>query len=609
MRSALFAVLLTLASASLHAATQGGQIPVPLPLFPQNNWWNVDISAAPVDGDSQDFLDFIDSFYDEPDRANSHPDFGGDDGEGGVYGFPFIQVTGSQTKLEVDFSPGWPDESDGDGVPFYPVPSEAITMMGWVEAGQAGNVDLRDDSDRHILIVDTTNNHLYELYNVWHNGTNWEAASGAFFDMNTNDRRTEGFTSADAAGLAILPGVIRYDEVFGSDEIRHALRMTLDRTNGHVFPASHTAGDSVGALPMGARLRMKAGKDISGFAPEIQKIFRAFKKYGVIIADNGSDLYISGVYDTRWDNDVLNPAFHGLTTDDFEVIELGWKPPINFVLTLPQTAGSGDATTATLTAYDGNYAVATGYTGTVHFTTTDGSGTVPFNYTFTGGDAGTHTFTGGFTFTTPGHQNVTFTDIANATITGSAGVEVGPPTPTVTATATGPTSVSVTWTTSAGATSYELVRTPAFAASVLTALTNHTDNTAAANTTYVYRVQAIDASARRSALSAPDAATTVVFQDDPLVAATTIVKKNHIDQLRTAINAMRTRGGLAVMSGLTDPTINAQSTLIKAAHITQLRTNLNAARTALGLATLTYTDPVPSIVDATHVEELRSGVK
>ena len=159
-----------------------------------------------------------------------------------------------------------PEESDGVNhpaemsFPFYPVPGEAITMPGWVEGGQPGNIDQRDDADRHILIVDKTNNHLYELYNVWYNGTGWEAFSGAFFDMNTNNRRPDTWTSADAAGLAILPGLVRYEEVFGPNEIRHALRVTMRRTaDAYVYPASHEAGSTAGALPMGARLRLKAG--------------------------------------------------------------------------------------------------------------------------------------------------------------------------------------------------------------------------------------------------------------------------------------------------------------------------------------------------------------
>ncbi len=218
------------------------------------------------------------------------------------------------------------NHSTNASYPFYPIPAEAITQAHWVESGEPGNVDLRSRSDRHLLIVDRDNRHLYELYNVFYDGSRWQAGSGAFFDLNANGRRPDGWTSADAAGLAILPGLVRYDEVFGADEIRHALRVTVRATNGYVYPASHRAGTRAGALPMGARLRLKASRDISGFRPEIQKIFRAMKRYGLIVADNGSDLYVSGTYDTRWDNGILNPAFGALTADDFEVVQLGYKP-------------------------------------------------------------------------------------------------------------------------------------------------------------------------------------------------------------------------------------------------------------------------------------------
>src|SRR6185369_10125597 len=188
-------------------------------------------------------------------------------------------------------------------------------------------VDKRSSGDRHILIVDRDAKQLYELYNVFYDGTQWHAGSGAFFDMNVNGRRPDGWTSADAAGLAILPGLVRYDEVFGSGEIGHALRVTVRATNGYVFPASHRAGSTAGALPMGARLRLKASRNLSGFAPEVQKIFRAMQRYGLVVADNGSDMYVSGTYDTRWNNDVLNPAFRALTAADFEVVTLGYHPP------------------------------------------------------------------------------------------------------------------------------------------------------------------------------------------------------------------------------------------------------------------------------------------
>jgi hypothetical protein len=273
----LVLVVLTLIALPVFAATEGGSVPVPLPLFPANNWWNTDVSLAPVDSNSGNFIQFIGP------TLGLHPDFGGDAGGGDVYGFPFIIVDGTQAKKTVTFTE-FGDQSDGvnhntgQPFPFYPIPDEAITMNGWVEGGQPGNVDQRASQDRHMLILDKTNNTLYELYHVWFDGTNWEAGSGAFFDMNTNNRRPDTWTSADAAGLAMLPGLVRYDEVNGPFEIRHAFRFSVLHSNGYVYPASHDAGSTSGALPMGARLRLKANKDISSFPADVQKIFRAFKK-------------------------------------------------------------------------------------------------------------------------------------------------------------------------------------------------------------------------------------------------------------------------------------------------------------------------------------------
>src|SRR4029077_17480407 len=255
------------------------------------------------------------------------------------YGFPYAVVDGTLLKRAVQFQ--YADESDGvnhttgASVPFYPIPDEAITQAHWIESGEPGNVDLRSSSDRHLLIVDRDNRFLYELYNVFYDGAQWHAGSGAFFDLSANGRRPDGWTSADAAGLAILPGLVRYDEVFGSGEIQHALRVTVRATNGYVYPASHRAGSTAGALPMGTRLRLKASKDLSGYSADVQKIFRAMKRYGLIVADNGSDLYVTGTYDTRWNNGVLNPAFGALKASDFDVIALGYQssvppaPPTN----------------------------------------------------------------------------------------------------------------------------------------------------------------------------------------------------------------------------------------------------------------------------------------
>jgi hypothetical protein len=308
------------------AATLNGVLPGPLPLFPRTNWWNVDVSQAPVDPSSASFISFIGT------TRGLHPDFGGIAGGDNIYGMPYIVVDGNQPKKAVEFQ--YADESDGvnhttgQSVPFYPIPDEAITQRHWIEGGPPGNVDLRGEVDRHMLIVDRDNRHLYELYNVFFDGTRWHAGSGAFFDLSQNGRRPDGWTSADAAGLAILPGLVRYDEVFGPNEIEHAFRVTVRATNGYVYPASHRAGSTAGALPMGARLRLKASKDLSGFRPEIQKIFRAMKRYGLIVADNGSDMFISGTFDTRWNNSILNPAFRSLTANDFEVITRGWQPAL-----------------------------------------------------------------------------------------------------------------------------------------------------------------------------------------------------------------------------------------------------------------------------------------
>lgn len=327
----------SLASRGARAAgigpVEGGPVPQPLPLFPPTNWWNLDVSGAPVDPGSAAFISFINNGG----ARHLHPDFGGDvsPGSADVYGMPYVVVDGTQPKVSVEFQ--YSDESDGvdhstnTSFPFYPIPVEAITQPHWIEGGAAGNVDQRDSEDRHLLILDRDNRYLYELYNVWFDGSGWQAGSGAFFDMAANGRRPDGWTSADAAGLAIVPGLVRYDEVYNAHgtnvaDIGHAFRVTVRSTNGYVYPASHRAGSTSGALPMGARLRLKAGKDISGFAPEMQKIFRAMKRFGLIVADNGSDMYVTGTYDVNWSNDILNPAFSGLTAGDFEVVQLGWNP-------------------------------------------------------------------------------------------------------------------------------------------------------------------------------------------------------------------------------------------------------------------------------------------
>ena len=331
--------------------------PVAAPVFPADNWWNTDISTAPVDASSASYISFIGAT-----RA-LHPDFGGEESPGStnIYGFPYAIVNGSQPKQIVTFN--YDDESDGNGVAFYPIPAQAISQAHWVEGGAPGNVDQRSSNDRHLLMIDCTNRHLYELYNVYYNASQnrWYAGSGAFFDLNTNGRRPEGWTSADASGLAIFPGLVRYDEAANAavPEITHALRVTLRASNGHVYPASHSAGSTSGALPMGARLRLKTS--VNGADPALRtsdptsrKIFRAMQKYGLIMVDNGSDMYISGTFDVRWNNGTLNPAFATLRASDFEVIQLGWRPAasnaaLSAVSASPNPVPGGQTATGTVT--------------------------------------------------------------------------------------------------------------------------------------------------------------------------------------------------------------------------------------------------------------------
>ena len=326
-RAAVSAVLAAaLAAAPLVGqAVQGGPLPGPLPLFPADNWWNADVSAAPVDANSAAFIAWIGA------AKGMHPDFGSDAGTPpAIYGMPYIVVPGTQPLEPMAFDYASESDPGAPGRPAgYPIPVEAKTQSHWIEGGYPGNCAC--GGDKHMLIVDKDNRLLFETWNTrclpaGSSSCTWSAGSGAVFSLDSNARRPEGWTSADAAGLAILPGLVRYDEAYGTQAIRHAFRFTVRDTNGYVYPASHVAGSNASAPPMGARLRLKASKDISGFAAPVQRIFQAMKTYGLIVADNGTDMYVQGTYDARWDNDVLNPAFGAIHAGDFEVVRLGWQP-------------------------------------------------------------------------------------------------------------------------------------------------------------------------------------------------------------------------------------------------------------------------------------------
>lgn len=279
-------------------------------VFPADNWWNEDVSARPVAANSDAVIDFIG-------RAKPlHADFGT------TFGIPYVVLDGPHDLVPVTF--GYADESDA-GAPGrpagYPIPVAARTVAGYVEGGVAGG---GTSGDRHLLIVDRGSNLLYELFAARWTGSAWTAGSGAVFDLSSNARRPEGWTSADAAGLAILPGLVRADEVFEEGKIRHALRFTVRATQGYVFPASHDATHGAGGdlrPPLGLRVRLKADVDLTPFSPPARVVLAAMKRYGMILADNGSDWFVTGAPDPRWDDERMHDDFARVTGDDFEVVE------------------------------------------------------------------------------------------------------------------------------------------------------------------------------------------------------------------------------------------------------------------------------------------------
>lgn len=303
--------LLALACLALVAATAVAAQPrvkgTSCKVFPADNAWNQRVDNLPVAGNSDALVRSIGQ------NANAHADFGSGTWEGAPIGIPYVVVSSKTKKRKVTFE--YADESDRVR---YPVPKNAP-----IEGGSNG------DGDRHIIMVDKSKCKLYELYAAYPNGsrTSWKAGSGAVFNLKSNKLRPAGWTSADAAGLPIFPGLARHDEV-KAGAIEHALRFTAPRTRRqYIYPARHQAGSSDSAdLPrMGERLRLKASVDISRFSKQSRVIFTALKKYGMILADNGSPWYVSGAPNRGWDNDDLR-AFHELSGADFEVVDTSSLP-------------------------------------------------------------------------------------------------------------------------------------------------------------------------------------------------------------------------------------------------------------------------------------------
>jgi hypothetical protein len=278
--------------------------------FPASNAWNSDISAAAVDASSSAILSSIGL------ATGLRPDFGSGSWNGGPIGIPYRVVAGTQAKVKINYT-AYGSESDPGP---YPVPGGAP-----IEGGSAG------DGDRHVLVIDRDNNKLYELYRAFPNADgSWNADSGAIFDLTSNTVRPggkPGWTSADAAGLPVFPGLARYEEAaLGPGGIRHALRFTVAKTRkAYVAPATHSASSSTSATlpPMGMRVRLRASYVIPAtFSAEARAILTALKTYGMILADNGSNFYMSGAPDSRWNDSKLISELGQVKGSDLEVIQM-----------------------------------------------------------------------------------------------------------------------------------------------------------------------------------------------------------------------------------------------------------------------------------------------
>lgn len=323
------AVALVVAASLLPFVASSEATPVPgapaCPMTPADSFWHADVSALPVHGQSSTWVTSIGT------TAGLKADFGSGTWNGGPIGIPYTTVPGTQAPVPVSFD--YADESDPGP---YPIPPDAP-----IEGGAASS------GDRHVLVVDRDACRLWEMYSAYpqNGGVSWTAGSGATWDLRSNAMRPLGWTSADAAGLPILPGLVRYDEV-AAGEIDHAIRFTAPRTAGaYVWPASHKA-QTGGASdpPMGAFFRLKASFDISGFSAQNQVILRALKKHGMVLADNGSSWFMSGAPDPGWNDDDLN-RLRSVPGSAFEAVDVS---ALKVSSTSYAINGAGPTTTTTV---------------------------------------------------------------------------------------------------------------------------------------------------------------------------------------------------------------------------------------------------------------------
>ncbi len=299
--AAALALLVSLSSASPSGAHRLPDAPR-CPIFPADNHWNLRVDELPVHPRSDEIVRSIGR------DEGLHPDFGSGRWKGGPIGIPYVVVPRDQDRVPISFE--YDDESDPGP---YPIPPDAP-----IEGGRDS------DGDRHVIVVDKGRCKLYEVFAAYPHdgGRRWTAGSGATWDLRSNDLRPRGWTSADAAGLPILPGLVRWSDV-KKGSINHALRFTVSRTRrAYIYPARHYASELTNRnLPaMGQRLRLKASFDISGFSRQARIVLRALKRYGMIVADNGSDWFISGAPHRRWNDDKLHELGEVLGRN-FEVVD------------------------------------------------------------------------------------------------------------------------------------------------------------------------------------------------------------------------------------------------------------------------------------------------
>ena len=388
--------LLFVLALSVSARSYGQQVVGSCTVLPADNIWNTPVDTLPVLANSASMVGTI--------GANTafHADFGSGTWNGGPIGIPFIAVPGTQTKYPATFY--YPDESD-------PGPY-AIPLNAPIEGGS------NSTGDRHAIALDTDNCILYELYDAHPQTASWDSGSGSIFNLRSNALRPAGWTSADAAGLPIMPGLVTYEEVL-SGEIKHAIRFTVPQSRREwVWPARHYASSLTGT-------RLKASFDISAYPPDVQVILRAMKRYGIMLADNGSAWFISGKPDSRWNNSNLQTLGQVLGSN-FEAVDAT-------VLQIDPDSGAAAQNGVTVTVAPAAATVRAGHSQLFTATVTGAPNTVTWSVNgITGGDAVAGTIDGSGVYTAPSivpnpsTVTVRATSTAAPTAAGSAAVSIIP---------------------------------------------------------------------------------------------------------------------------------------------------------------------------------------